>query len=349
MATSVIGLKTHIWNNNLKSLLFLLLYPLIVSFIYAGVAYVLMIFFFDSTSSEWKSTFKYIIASYWFIPHILLIIYLFIVYKFHMNRLDIPEGKYLVTREKYPEVYSILEELCISRGLNMPYLFILKHPSLNAYTAGISKHTYYIVVTSGLLERLSKDEFETVLAHELTHIVNGDTRLLFLTGTITNVTREIAKFFTPEMVDEADTDEIYFWEKSQHSGWKHGGLTPFFIALMVVFKLGNLGALFTQMLISRKREYMADAGAIELTKNPEHLISALRKISKKFRINDNPIRRPLYTHYESQFDYFRTHPTIEERVKAIEFTNRIKTDEFGQLIDEASLQKTANNKQPNIW
>src|SRR4029077_16804526 len=86
-----------------------------------------------------------------------------------------------VTREESPELYNLLENLCISRGLTTPRLYIIDTPAMNAYASGIDQKSYAITVTRGLLETLNRDELEAVLAHELTHIIDRDCRLLIVT------------------------------------------------------------------------------------------------------------------------------------------------------------------------
>lgn len=350
MATAVIGLKTHIWNNNLKSFLFLLFYPIVITPLYIVVVIVGLS---TLTTKHWQkshdltSILYQIIFDYWYVPYAVVLVFLYFVYRNNLSRLDIDEGKKLVKRETHPELYALLENLCISRGLNMPYFFIKKNNVPNAYTSGLSEQTFHIVVTTGLLEKLDKDEIEAVIAHELTHIINRDTRLIFLTGTVTHILSQISLFLKPEK--EQDYDDSGFLSRPRY-GKGYAQL----LLLSYIFKLGNLGSLFAQLFLSRKREYMADAGAVELTKNPEAMISALKKIDKAFTPFDkDPVRKPAYIHYSDKSIWFASHPPIDERIKAIEFFSRIKVDRedtYGQEIrPKAPDNQPAIKKDEMIW
>lgn len=344
MATSVIGLKTHIWNNNIKSFLFLLFYPIVITPVYIAFVATML----SQIAKEMKGEFNFvemfqiIIFDFWYVPYLGLAIYLFIVYRREQNQLNIYGDARAITPKKNPEIYNLLENLCISRGLVTPYLLVSNQEAINAYTAGLSTRTYRITITDGALQKLSKDEIESVFAHELTHIINGDTKFIFLTSLISHIFAELAEFFNDEY-DHHDKYDNYSRRKYR----------PFTI-LKYIFKLGNIGSLFAQLFISRKREYMADAGAVELTKKPEAMISALQKIENDFKVRDqSPIRRPLYIHFEEKGNWLRTHPSIAKRIDAIRFFSRLgpSLEELEQIERKEKALKLAASqpKSEQIW
>jgi heat shock protein HtpX len=319
MAASTVGLKTHIWNNNIRAALFLLFYPIVITATYMSlIGAVFFYLAYDSKDiskpTRYLHIFETTVINYWYVPYVLILFFLLIVFVLNHDRMEKHLDMHPVSRVKNPELYSLLENLCISRGLSTPHFFIKTHDSCNAYTAGLTKNTYQIVVTSGLLEKLNAEEIKAVLAHELTHLINGDTRLIFLTGTVTHIFRTLAELI---------------WPTKDDSSWSIGNINNFGIVVLwfvvwCVLKLANIGVLFTQLFISRKREYIADAGAIELTKNPHALISALEKIEGStfgFDTNEN-IKSALINYHESGL--FSTHPSIEERVAAISTFSRIE-------------------------
>lgn len=287
MAVQVIGLKTHIWNNNIKSFLFLVIYPFFFTIVYAIFLFLLVGVFaiakeeygYDILGTTGGAEFvKNAIIHYWYVPHIVILIFLLVVYYSNLNRLDIGANYIPITHKKHKELYQTLENLCISRGLSTPHFFILKDRACNAYTAGLSTHTYKVVVTYGLLRKLNKKEVETVLAHELTHIINGDTRLMFIMSTVTNLLGTLAELFNYKSTHPLiEQNRIIMGRDKNRSG------EVLFMIIWSILKLCNMGAIFLQFFTSRKREFIADAGAIELTKDPHSLITALKKIESNFK------------------------------------------------------------------
>ncbi len=333
MAMSAVGLKTHIWNNNIRSLLFLLLYPVVITATYISLlAVIFMSLDYNLRgkvkSIDYLSIFKTTVVDYWYIPYGFVFIFLLIVISYNHNQVDRDPDMQAVSRISHPKLSSLLENLCISRGLAMPHFFIQNHDSCNAYTSGLSDNTYQIVVTSGLLEKLNEDELQAVLAHELTHLINGDTRLVFLMSSVTHMFRTLEGFFSPKKSDG--------FEAVSH--FNNIGITICWFLLWCVLKLANIGVLFAQLFVSRKREYIADAGAVELTKNPQALISALEKVEQNtfgFE-NDHTIKSALIN-YRSDYG-ISTHPTIQDRIAAITFFSRIE-DPFVSPWSRKSLRE----------
>src|SRR4051812_43325194 len=190
------GLYTHIASNKFRSMLLLAgLFALVYVLVYAGaliaevvingdetVAHYLRRAFFDLKVAAPVAT---IVAAAWIV----------IAYFFHQSMIDAVTGGHDVTRQQGPRLYNLLENLCISRGITMPKLKIMETPALNAFASGMNEKQYAITVTSGLIDSLDDAEVEAVLGHELTHIRNGDVRMLVIAVIIAGVISFFAELF----------------------------------------------------------------------------------------------------------------------------------------------------------
>jgi heat shock protein HtpX len=327
------GLYTHIQANRFRSIVLLVqLFLLVYVIVYAGaliievlhngrgtVDYYLTVALQDVIRTLPYSTGA---AALWIV----------IAYFFHQSIIDAVTGGGNVTRQQEPKLYNLLENLCISRGIPMPKLKIVESDALNAYATGLNRRQYAVTVTRGLLNALNDDEIEAVLGHELTHIRNDDVRMMVIAVIIAGVVG-----FFAELLFRAFANFGYF-------GWSYGGGSPSssssssssdnnggrkgsggaaIIIVIVAVVLIALAWLLSQMVrlaLSRSREYLADAGSVELTKNPDAMISALRKIEGRGELPgatsavmelcvDNP--------REGFSDLFATHPSVEQRVQAL--------------------------------
>src|SRR4029453_134891 len=182
------GLYTHIASNKFRSMmllggLFLLIYVLV----YAG-ALLAEVFLHSDRSVEFylRAASRDLITAFpW--ATIIAALWIVIAYFFHQNMIDAVTGSESVTRQQEPRLYNLLENLCISRGIPMPKLKIMDTPALNASASGMSEKQYAGTVTTGLLNALDDGEVEAVLGHELTHIRNGDVRMLVIAVIIAGV------------------------------------------------------------------------------------------------------------------------------------------------------------------
>src|SRR6478752_977324 len=243
-------------------------------------------------------------------------LWILIAYKFHQSMIDAVTGGREVTRQEEPRLYNLLENLCISRGITMPKLKVMESPALNAFASGMNEKQYAITVTSGLINSLDDAEIEAVLGHELTHIRNGDVRMLVIAVIIAGVISFFAEFFF----------RMFFyarWSGGRSSGDSDRGRGGAGIAIVMAIALIALAwflSIVIRFALSRRREYLADAGSVELTKNPDAMISALRKIENRGELEgatsgvmemciDNPRGG-----FENLFD---THPAIDARVGAL--------------------------------
>ncbi len=235
-------------------------------------------------------------------------------YFFHQNMIDALTGGREVTRAEQPRLYNILENLCISRGIAMPRLKVMDSDALNAFATGMNEKQYSITVTSGLIDRLSDAEIESVLGHELTHIRNGDVRMMVIAVVIAGAISFFAELFF----------RLWFYSGfrgPRSSGDRRGSGAGLAILIAVgLIVVAYLLSFIIRLALSRSREFLADAGSVELTKNPDAMISALRKIEGRGELPgatsavmemcvDNP--------REGFGELFDTHPTVASRIAAL--------------------------------
>lgn len=218
------------------------------------------------------------------------------------------------TREENQRMYESLEGLCIAAGLPMPKLYIMDDLSPNAFATGRNPQNAVICVTTGLMEKLDSYELEGVLAHELSHIKNYDILL-----------QTIASIFVGFVTIISDLFFRVSIRSSRRDNDNTSGNALFAIIGLVFLLLSPIFATLLQLALSRNREYLADSSAIELTRNPQGLISALKKISEdpdpleqankstECLYISNPLKKEGLTK-----KLFSTHPPISERIKALE-------------------------------
>lgn len=233
----------------------------------------------------------------------------------HSSMISKATGSKPLARTENKRVYNLVENLCISTGMSMPRVNIIEDDSLNAFASGINSKTFSVSLSRGIIEKLNDQELEAVIAHELTHIRNRDVRLLIISIVFVGIFA-----FISEMIFRS----MQFGRIGR--GKKEGG--TIIIALLLAL-LGYLIASLFRFALSRKREYLADAGSAELTRNPLALASALRKISEDPRIEAVQrrdvaqmfIENPGAKEQKSSFSLsslFETHPPINKRIEILE-------------------------------
>jgi len=231
-------------------------------------------------------------------------------------------------RRDNPRVYNIVENLTMACGMPMPQINIVDDPQLNAFASGIDEKTYTVTVTTGLMDRLDDDELAGVIGHELTHIRNKDTRLLITSVVFVGIISAVMSIIVRLLWNN------FLWggSRSRSSNGKGNGLSIVVVMLiaLVCAAIAYLFTLLTRFAISRKREFMADAGGAELCGNPLALASALRKISNDPGLQDvgrDDIAQMYIVHPQalnggsfSNFfsSLFSTHPSTEERIRLLE-------------------------------
>ena len=240
-------------------------------------------------------------------------LWILIAYKFHQKMIDAVTGGRTVTRREEPRLYNLLENLCISRGISVPKLKLIENDTLNAFATGMNERQYSITVTSGLIRNLNDVELESVLGHELTHIRNGDVRLLVIAVVIAGVIS-----FVAELVFRLFFQGGLRWGRGSSETRKSASFAILVAVLLVV--IAWILSIVIRFALSRQREYLADAGSVELTKNPDAMISALRKIEGRGELEGatSAVMEMCIDNPRQGFsNIFDTHPPIDARVAAL--------------------------------
>ena len=307
------GLYTHIQSNKRRSIALLIgLFFLVYLLVYAG-ALVGEALTIDAPPDELlrRALSDALYAAPW--ATLGTALWILIAYKFHQSMIDAVTGGREVTRQEEPRLYNLLENLCISRGITMPKLKVIEDDRLNAFATGMNEKQYSITVTSGLINSLDDAEIESVLGHELTHIRNGDVRMLVIAVIIAGV---IA--FFAELVFRLMFQSGLSW-RSRSSGDRKGAGAAILIAVVLIAVAWIL-SIVIRFALSRQREYLADSGSVELTKNPDAMISALRKIEGRGELPGatSAVMEMCIDNPRGGFsNVFDTHPPIDARVAAL--------------------------------
>lgn len=308
------GLKSHIWNNNLRSVFLLVFFPLLL----LAMAVAISLIFTGVTSDVALDV--GLERSLNSIPAIAPIVlgasgaWFAVAFLGHQKMIDIATKSKSLTKSQAPRPYKMLENLCISRGITVPKLKIIETDVMNAFASGVRDKNYTITLTSGLMNNLDDEELEAVIAHELSHIKNKDVRLLIIAVIFVGIFAFVGEgIFRGLMRTNMPRNDKH----RRSSGSQAGALVVFGIAIIAI---SYFLAMMTRFALSRKREYMADAGAVELTKNPDAMIRALKKISGQAELKDVPaeIREMAFENPRTGFSgMFATHPPIKKRIEAL--------------------------------
>jgi heat shock protein HtpX len=308
------GLYSHIQSNRRRSLALLVgLFLLVYVLVYAGALTAEALSVDADLNTLMQRAWNDLISA---VPIATLgtALWVVIAYFFHQSMIDALTGGREVARTKQPRLYNLLENLCISRGITMPKLKVMDSDALNAFATGMNQKQYSITITSGLLDRLDDAEVESVLGHELTHIRNGDVRMMVIAVIIAG-----AIAFVAELVFR-----LWFYNgfsfRGSRSDRRGGGAGIAILIAIALLVLAYVLSFIIRLALSRSREFLADAGSVELTKNPDAMISALRKIEGRGELPgatsavmemcvDNP--------REGFGELFDSHPTVESRVAAL--------------------------------
>jgi len=218
-----------------------------------------------------------------------------------------------------PELYHIVENLCITAGLLQPKIYLINEAQPNAFATGRDQKHAIIAVTSGLLEKLDRSEIEGVISHELSHIGNRDMLLMTVTVVLAGFIAIISDFFR--------RGSLFGGRRSRNNDGAQGIIM---IIAIVVSILAPLAATLIRLAISRKREFLADSTGALITRYPEGLASALEKIAKDENPMPSATNATAHLYIASPFrgkqainwltKLFMTHPPIEERVKRLRET-----------------------------
>jgi heat shock protein HtpX len=225
-----------------------------------------------------------------------------------------------ITHEDAPVLFNVVEEMTIAAGLPMPKVYIIEDSAPNAFATGRDPEHASVAVTSGLLEKLDRDELQGVIAHEMSHVGNFDIRYAMLVGVLVGTTVLISDFFLRG---------LWFSGGARGGGRGGGGGGPIQLVMIVVaILLAILAPLFARLLqlsISRQREYLADATAVQLTRNPKGLADALQKISGDREVLEAANRatahlyivNPVKKFEKRAKGLFSTHPPIQDRIEIL--------------------------------
>jgi heat shock protein HtpX len=309
------GLQTHIWNNNWKSVLLMAGFPALLLMLTYGL-FLLFAGFSGAGAPGAGDAGPFIwagdqLAQAWPFAIVGALVWFVIAYFGYQGIIDATTGAHRIERSENPKLYDLLENLCISRGVTMPALRIIDADAMNAFATGVAKGSYSITVTRGLIEHLNDDEIEAVLGHELTHIRNADVRLMMIAVIFVGIFS-----FVGQVVYRG----LWYSGGARRSRSDRGGGQGLAIIVALVILALSYGlAIVIRFALSRQREYLADAGSVELTKNPDAMISALQKISGHADLHaPSEVKEMFIENPQAEFaSLFATHPPVQERIDAL--------------------------------
>lgn len=311
-----IGLDRQIRRNNFNSILLLIAFPALLLVMCYAIIYFSTQYGGDEGAGYISSDPNAAFIST--VPFILIgvAIWFLIAWLGHASFIRLATGAKPLERKENKRVYNLVENLCISRGMKMPAVNIIEDDSLNAFASGIDEKSYSVTLSRGIINKLDDDELEGVIAHELSHIRNRDVRLLIISIIFVGIFA-----FLAEMAFRS----LRFIGGGRKKDGKSGG--AIILIAIVVTAVCYLLSMLLRFGISRSREYLADAGAADMTRKPYALASALKKIDEDPYIEavenrdvaqlfiDNP--KPS-KHGFSWDNLFATHPPIEKRIELLE-------------------------------
>lgn len=329
-----VGMLTQIRRNNMMSIVLLIMFPVIIlATVWVFLAllnyfgngyynqYGEMVYQLDAATvnAYFLSAVPWVVGGVglWFL----------IAYFSNASMVRMATGARPLERRENPRVYNIVENLCMTCNMDMPKINVVDDPQLNAFASGIDKGSYTVTVTTGILDVLNDDELAGVIGHELTHIRNHDTRLLITSIVFVGIISTIMSMVVQMMYHTA------FWGVgNRRSDDERGNGLSVIVVLfvgLICCAVAYFFTMITRFAISRKREYMADAGGAELCGNPLALASALRKISAQpglGSVSREDVAQLFIIHPSSlasgvmgfMNSLFSTHPDTAKRIAILE-------------------------------
>lgn len=329
-----VGMLTQIRRNNMMSIVLLIMFPVIIlATVWVFLAllnyfgngyynqYGEMVYQLDAATvnAYFLSAVPWVVGGVglWFL----------IAYFSNASMVRMATGARPLERRENPRVYNIVENLCMTCNMDMPKINVVDDPQLNAFASGIDKGSYTVTVTTGILDVLNDDELAGVIGHELTHIRNHDTRLLITSIVFVGIISTIMSMVVQMMYHTA------FWGGgNRRSDDERGNGLSVIVVLfvgLICCAVAYFFTMITRFAISRKREYMADAGGAELCGNPLALASALRKISAQpglGGVSREDVAQLFIVHPSSlasgvmgfMNSLFSTHPDTAKRIAILE-------------------------------
>ncbi|MCF0222226.1 MAG: M48 family metallopeptidase [Fibrobacter sp.] len=357
-----VGMQTQIWRNNRNTAILLCMYPVIIlamvwAFIFVMDYFGLTCEFFsdvvmdsatgNTVGSACRESASLRSESYgsswpvvWFcflkvLPYTLGIVavWFLIAYLFNESLIRHVTHAKPLERKDNLRVYNIVENLCIAGGIEMPQINIIEDSGLNAFASGIDVKSFTVTLTTGIIEKLDDDELSAVVAHELTHIKNRDTRLMVVCIVYVGLISLVQSIFM-EVVKAMFRSQP---RRSRNNKNESGLIAIILIVALVGFVISSVAYFFSyinRLAISRKREYVADAGAAELCGDPLPLARALRKVVEEpglSSVNRNDVAQLYIIHPDEEDNngvlhglvkkvntIFSTHPETSDRIQILE-------------------------------
>ena len=331
-----VGMYTQVRRNNTYTIMLLLMFPVIMlGMIWVFLA--LLNYFGNGYYDQYGNMVNQLdteTVNYYFmqaLPWVVggISIWFAIAYFANTSIVRAATGARPLERRENPKIYNMVENLCMTCNMDMPKINVVDDPQLNAFASGIDKNSCTVTLTTGIINLLDDDELEGVIAHELTHIRNRDTRLLITSIIFVGIVSTIMS-----MVVQMIYNVMWFGgggRSNDKEDEKNNGLSIIVVLIvgLICCAIAYLFTILTRFAISRKREYMADAGGAELCGNPLALASALRKISGDPGLSN--VRRDdiaqLFIVHPQQLtsgvmgffnSLFSTHPDTKKRIEILE-------------------------------
>jgi len=311
-----VGIQKQIRRNNRKSILLLVAFPLLVlASVFAVVYFTTFDEYGNANLTLANELFINVIP---FVTSIVLVWFL-IAYFAHGKMIAMATGAKSLERKENMRVYNLVENLCMSVGMKMPKVNIIESEALNAFASGLNEKNYTVTLTRGIIETLDDNELEGVIAHELMHIRNKDVRLLVVTIVFVGIFSFVVQI--------AFRSFLYGGMSNRRNNKDSGKLM---IIILIVSLVAYLISMVFKFALSRKREYMADSGAAEMTRKPWALASALRKIASNHHVKqvkseevqqmfiENTPKDTSASMFGGLSGLFSTHPPIEKRIQFLE-------------------------------
>lgn len=311
-----VGIQTQIKRNNRKSVLLLIAFPLLV------LAAVFAVVYF-TTFDQYGNPSPNLATDIFFqaVPFVtsIVLVWFLIAYFAHGKMIAMATGSKTLERKENMRVYNLVENLCMSVGMKMPKVNIIESDALNAFASGLKEKDYTVTLTRGIIEKLDDNELEGVIAHELMHIRNKDVRLLIVTIIFVGIF---------SFVVQIAFRNFLYGRMTNRRGSKDSG--KLMIIILAVSLVAYLISMLFKFSLSRKREFMADSGAAEMTRKPWALASALRKISVNHHVDkvkseevqqmfiENTPKDTSANLFSGLKGLFSTHPPIEKRIQFLE-------------------------------
>ena len=303
-----VGLHGQIRSNNFKSMLLLIGFPAVI----VGAVFLVFLIMSDFVWEPYRTT-EFLKV----LPIILgaVAIWFVIAFLFNSKMIEMATGSHTLDRKNNMRVYNLVENLCMSQGRRMPKVQIIESSALNAFASGLTEKTYCITLTRGIIDTLNDQELEGVIAHELAHIINKDVRLLIVSIIFVGILGFIVNMLFRTLI---------YGGRGSSDRKKDGRLI---LVVLIVSAIAYLITILFRFALSRKREYMADAAAAEMTKRPEALASALRKISGNSNVEEvggSDVKsmfisnEPKASAFSGITGLFASHPPIMKRIAFLE-------------------------------